>query len=71
MHYTLRRVCLFSFGIEPSHLPPSPFFVPAGPETQLTDDVVERGVVGARQEVGEEVDHHEAVLLALKLFNHS
>ena len=38
-------------------------------ESQLTDDVVERRVVGAREEVGEEVDHDEAVLLALKLLN--
>ena len=32
----------------------------------LTDDIVERGVVGAGEEVGEEVDHDEALLLALK-----
>ena len=32
----------------------------------LTDDIVERGVVGAGEEVGEEVDHDETLLLALK-----
>ena len=35
-------------------------------EIVLTDDIVEGGVIGAREEVGKEVDHHEAVLLALK-----
>ena len=35
----------------------------------LTDDVVEGGMIGAGEEVGEEVDHDEAVLLALKLLN--
>ena len=32
----------------------------------LTDDIVERGVIGAGEEVGEEVDHDETLLLALK-----
>ena len=36
------------------------------PVPSLTDDVVQGGVIGAREEVGEEVDHHETVLLALK-----
>ena len=34
--------------------------------SSLTDDIVEGGMIGAGEEVGEEVDHHEAVLLALK-----
>ena len=31
----------------------------------LTDDVIKRRVVGAGEEVGEEVDHDQALLLGL------
>ena len=33
----------------------------------LTDHVVERGVIAAREEVGEEVHHHQPVLLSLRM----
>ena len=33
----------------------------------LTDHVVERGVIAAREEVGEEVHHHQSFLLGLQI----
>ena len=36
----------------------------------LTDHVVERGVVAAREKVGKEVHHHQPVLLSLPIMNY-
>jgi hypothetical protein len=32
----------------------------------ITYDIVDRGTIGAREEVGEEVHHHQTVLLGLQ-----